>query len=401
MAILLWNAQGPSAHRDNFGVGADGQLLDGLAHEAGFGQVLQLQNMHKHTHTPSDRRPAPVITNFLTLSWSISDRLFLEDQNLSLESLHQFSWVGLCNGMQSVYATCQKRKKVPHSQNVLTALGKKEKRKKKRESEREWERERERERGWTDKQRTKKSEEYYNNTTKPSSGCVSPARKMHRQNSSPQWQLPPSLPAVVTCAKHALSTPMNKTNSKHWPPKHCNRFFFLNHHPKADNSLSCGSISANPRHPQKRYSLVLACSVKMEHQKYLNSFQFENRTNWEVYACHFWPTPSYQYKKSYQGTRNNISHKGAGNEGCVCAWGCRWRCLLTGPPQVTGEHGCPQALWLLRRDWRPDQWRQRVSVLTWAPLKPETWGPHDACVCAVFSLLLTASADSFSVCCTD
>ena len=27
--------------------------------------------------------------------------------------------------------------------------------------------------------------------------------------------------------------------------------FFLNHHPKADNSLSCGSISANPRHPPK------------------------------------------------------------------------------------------------------------------------------------------------------
>ena len=41
----------PSAHRDNFGVGADGQLLDGLAHEAGFGQVLQLQHMRKHTHT--------------------------------------------------------------------------------------------------------------------------------------------------------------------------------------------------------------------------------------------------------------------------------------------------------------------------------------------------------------
>ena len=58
--------QGPSAHRDNFGVGADGQLLDGLAHEAGFGQVLQLQHMRKHTHTASDRRHAPVITNLLT-----------------------------------------------------------------------------------------------------------------------------------------------------------------------------------------------------------------------------------------------------------------------------------------------------------------------------------------------
>ena len=51
MEKVFKNAQSLRSHRDNFGVGANGQFLDGLAHEAGFGQVLQLQhkrNTAKH-----------------------------------------------------------------------------------------------------------------------------------------------------------------------------------------------------------------------------------------------------------------------------------------------------------------------------------------------------------------